>query len=225
MAGFPQAALIAGSAAILAAAPAAAQEVRTASLETGQDLSALSIEELAQLPVRSASKVEEPLSRAPTALFVLTGAVSALAGMWWSSLSAATIVTNDAPLLLTTSAAELHRFFLSTLAQLEEVIAERRSPVVGGGAHRELGAWSLLAQPGEHAVAELGLGSGTAWFSSAEARGRVRELLGLPSHLEPWSAIGLGHTDTSQAQAAPQLSGRKPLEEIASWGRYGEPRP
>lgn len=75
------------------------------------------------------------------------------------------------------------------------------------------------------AAAELGLGSGTAWFSSAEARGRVRELLGLPSHLEPWSAIGLGHTDTSQAQAAPQLSGRKPLEEIASWGRYGEPRP
>ena len=74
MAGFPQAALSAGSAAILAAAPAAAQEVRTASLETGQDLSALSIEELAQLPVRSASKVEEPLSRAPTALFVLTGA-------------------------------------------------------------------------------------------------------------------------------------------------------
>ena len=33
----------------------------------------LSIEELAQLPVRSASKREEPLSAAPTALFVITG--------------------------------------------------------------------------------------------------------------------------------------------------------
>jgi iron complex outermembrane receptor protein len=37
------------------------------------DLGALSIEELAQLPVRSASKRDEPLSSAPTALFVITG--------------------------------------------------------------------------------------------------------------------------------------------------------
>lgn len=37
-----------------------------------QDLSNLSIEELAQLPVRSASKQEEPLSAAPTALYVIT---------------------------------------------------------------------------------------------------------------------------------------------------------
>lgn len=33
----------------------------------------------------------------------VAGAVAALSGMWWSSLSAATIVTNDAPLLLTTA--------------------------------------------------------------------------------------------------------------------------
>lgn len=72
------------------------------------------------------------------------------------------------------------------------------------------------------AAAALGIGSGTAWFSSAESRQRVRDLLGIPAHLEPWSAIGLGYTDTSQAQAAPQLSGRKPMEEITSWGRYGE---
>jgi iron complex outermembrane receptor protein len=39
----------------------------------GQDLSQLSIEELAQLPVRSASKREEPLSQAPTALYAVTG--------------------------------------------------------------------------------------------------------------------------------------------------------
>jgi iron complex outermembrane receptor protein len=54
-------------------APAAAQAQELASLDIGeQDLSALSIEELAQLPVRSASKREEPLSGAPTALFVIT---------------------------------------------------------------------------------------------------------------------------------------------------------
>lgn len=37
-----------------------------------QDLSSLSIEQLAQIEVRSASKTDEPLSSAPTALYVLT---------------------------------------------------------------------------------------------------------------------------------------------------------
>jgi len=37
-----------------------------------QDLSSLSIEQLAQLPVTSASKTEEPLSQAPAALYVVT---------------------------------------------------------------------------------------------------------------------------------------------------------
>lgn len=72
------------------------------------------------------------------------------------------------------------------------------------------------------AAAALGLGSGTAWFSTAEGRQQVRDLLGIPGHLEPWSAIGLGYTDTSQEQASPQLSGRKPIEEIASWERFGQ---
>lgn len=53
---------------------AAAQGVPTPpATQASQDLSGLSIEELAQLPVRSASKREEPLSAAPTALFVITG--------------------------------------------------------------------------------------------------------------------------------------------------------
>lgn len=70
------------------------------------------------------------------------------------------------------------------------------------------------------AAAALGLGSGTAWFGTSESRQQVRDLLGIPAELEPWSAIGLGWTDTSQRQAAPELSGRKPLEEIVSWERY-----
>ncbi len=54
---------------------AAAQDPQatSASLQMVQDLSRLSIEELARLPVRSASKREEPLSAAPTALYVITG--------------------------------------------------------------------------------------------------------------------------------------------------------
>ncbi|UZK67578.1 TonB-dependent receptor plug domain-containing protein [Sphingomonas sp. M1-B02] len=46
----------------------------TATENDPQDLSSLSIEELAQLPVSSASKREEPLSRAPTSLYVITDA-------------------------------------------------------------------------------------------------------------------------------------------------------
>jgi iron complex outermembrane receptor protein len=48
--------------------PAAAED------QDPQDFSNLSIEELAQIPVRSASKREEPLSAAPTALYVITDA-------------------------------------------------------------------------------------------------------------------------------------------------------
>jgi iron complex outermembrane receptor protein len=52
---------------------APAQNAPATVQQASQDLSVLSIEELAQLPVRSASKREEPLSAAPTALFVITG--------------------------------------------------------------------------------------------------------------------------------------------------------
>ena len=67
------------SAAAIPAARATAQDASTpapipasAVAPGGEDLSQLSIEELAQLPVRSASKREEPLSEAPTALYVIT---------------------------------------------------------------------------------------------------------------------------------------------------------
>lgn len=71
------------------------------------------------------------------------------------------------------------------------------------------------------AAAALDIGSGTAWFSTPDARDRVRELLRIPDRFEPWSAIGLGYTDTSLAQAPPGLAGRKPLAEVVSWGRFG----
>lgn len=72
------------------------------------------------------------------------------------------------------------------------------------------------------AASVLGIGSGTAWFSDEPAQQQVRDLLGIPAELTPWSAIGLGYTDTTQTQASPQLSGRRPLEEISSWGRFGQ---
>src|SRR5688572_11448096 len=70
------AALFAGTALILLTPRgAAAQAVELASAADGevQDLSGLSIEQLARINVRSASKADEPLSAAPTALYVITG--------------------------------------------------------------------------------------------------------------------------------------------------------
>src|SRR5689334_9328490 len=52
------------------ASPAVAEEAPPPS--GAEDLSNLSIEQLAQIQVRSASKREEPLSSAPTALYVIT---------------------------------------------------------------------------------------------------------------------------------------------------------
>ncbi|HET9427030.1 MAG TPA: TonB-dependent receptor [Allosphingosinicella sp.] len=62
--------LLVSTASIHGPAIANAQE---SMFESEQDLSGLSIEELAQIPVRSASKREEPLSHVPTAMFVITG--------------------------------------------------------------------------------------------------------------------------------------------------------
>jgi len=66
--------LIGGAAAAFGAARAQAQDAPTlpAQPASQSDLSTLSIEDLAQLTVRSASKRDEPLSSAPTAVFVIT---------------------------------------------------------------------------------------------------------------------------------------------------------
>ena len=67
------AALSAGAALLaLAPQPLAAEAIADAP-ETIEDLRELSIEQLAQLEVRSASKQAEPISRAPTSIFVITG--------------------------------------------------------------------------------------------------------------------------------------------------------
>lgn len=72
------------------------------------------------------------------------------------------------------------------------------------------------------AAAHHGLGSGTAWFSTEDARSPVRELLGIPAGRDVWSVVGIGYTDTTQQQASPAMSGRKPLAELVSHGRYGQ---
>jgi iron complex outermembrane receptor protein len=60
-----------GACALCFAVAAQAEAEPSAELQP-DDLADLSIEQLAQLPVRSASKREEPLSAAPAALYVIT---------------------------------------------------------------------------------------------------------------------------------------------------------
>lgn len=73
------------------------------------------------------------------------------------------------------------------------------------------------------AADHYGLGSGTAWFSTPEAQDKVRELLGIPADRHLWSAVGFGYVDTSAPQRATSVGGgRKALDEIVSYGHYGE---
>jgi len=73
------------------------------------------------------------------------------------------------------------------------------------------------------AADHLGLGSGTAWFSTPEAQDTVRGLLDIPADRVVWSAVGFGSVDHSQPQRASTVGGgRKPLSDIVSYGRYGQ---
>ncbi len=65
-------AALAAGAALLGFPPAAFAQA-PGDPETVEDLRDLSIEQLAQIEVRSASKQAEPISRAPTSIFVITG--------------------------------------------------------------------------------------------------------------------------------------------------------
>jgi nitroreductase len=66
-----------------------------------------------------------------------------------------------------------------------------------------------------------GLGSGTGWFSDAGSA-RIKEHLGIPAEMTVRSAIGLGYPDTSQPDRPPVNGGRLPLEEITSYGHFGQ---
>lgn len=72
------------------------------------------------------------------------------------------------------------------------------------------------------AAAAHGIGSGTGWFSTPEAQQTVRDLLGIPAEWDLWSAVAFGYPDADASQRASSVNGgRKPLEEIVSYGRFG----
>ncbi len=69
------------------------------------------------------------------------------------------------------------------------------------------------------AASAHGLGAGTGWFiSDTGGEEQVKHLLGIPSNKVVRQALGIGYP-----AAVPQSSGggRKPLDEVVSWERYG----
>jgi nitroreductase len=73
------------------------------------------------------------------------------------------------------------------------------------------------------AADSFGIGSGTGWFSTDDAQQRVRDILGIPEGRVVWQVVAFGYTNTSESQRSTSLAGgRKPLDELVSYGRYGQ---
>lgn len=66
-----------------------------------------------------------------------------------------------------------------------------------------------------------GLGSGTGWFApGADGEDRVKAALGIPAEQVVRQAVGLGYPDEGDQRARSVSGGRKPREEVISFGRY-----
>lgn len=71
----------------------------------------------------------------------------------------------------------------------------------------------------------LGLGSGTAWFGEPEREAKARRLLGVPEEMSCHSVVVIGpYTTSADPRATGPKPGRKSLDELVSYGTYGETR-
>ncbi len=68
----------------------------------------------------------------------------------------------------------------------------------------------------------LGLGSGTAWFTTAEEQAAARKLLGVPDDTTLRSLVVIGRVSDDPAERGRGSGGRKPLEEIVSYNAFGK---
>jgi nitroreductase len=70
-----------------------------------------------------------------------------------------------------------------------------------------------------------GLGAGTGWFApGADGEDRVNEALGIPEGMSCRTAVGIGVPANADQRARSVNGGRRPLDEVVSWGRYGSGR-
>lgn len=71
----------------------------------------------------------------------------------------------------------------------------------------------------------MGLGAGTAWFGEPEREAKAKTLLGVPEEMSCQSVVVLGPYVTHEdPRAAGPKPGRKPLDELVSYGKFGEKR-
>jgi hypothetical protein len=72
----------------------------------------------------------------------------------------------------------------------------------------------------------LGLGGGTAWFGEPDQQQHVKEMLGIPAERTAHSAVVLGYPTTlKDHRPNANIPGRKPTDEVVSYGRFGASQP
>lgn len=71
----------------------------------------------------------------------------------------------------------------------------------------------------------LGLGAGTAWFGEPERVAKAKTILGVPEDHELRSMMVIGpYTTSKDPRATGPKPGRKPLDELVSYGKLGRKR-
>jgi nitroreductase len=76
------------------------------------------------------------------------------------------------------------------------------------------------------AARQLGLGGGTAWFGDDAQQAEGKRILGIPPPHTARSVVVLGYpTTTKDHRPNPATPGRKPLDQLVSYNRYGNRAP
>ena len=75
------------------------------------------------------------------------------------------------------------------------------------------------------AARTLGYGGGTAWFGDDSQQAEAKRILGIPAERMARSMVAIGRpTSVKDPRPNPRAGGRKPLSEIVSFERWGQPR-
>ena len=76
------------------------------------------------------------------------------------------------------------------------------------------------------AASLLGLGGGTAWFLSDDERNLGAEVIGVPDDHFCRSVVVLGYPTTlKDLREGANIPGRKSLDELVSYGKFGQAKP
>jgi nitroreductase len=71
----------------------------------------------------------------------------------------------------------------------------------------------------------LGLGGGVAWFGDEAQEAEGKRILGIPAERTARSVVAIGYpTTTKDHRPNRNVPGRKPLSELVSYERWGQPR-